>query len=44
MNNLENLGKLARQAETMMKKLTGEQKKNGLCHAADALRQKASII
>ena len=44
MNTLENLGKRAREAETQMKKLTGEQKKTGLCHAADALRRNTAAI
>ena len=44
MQYLEELGKRAGQAETQLKKLTGEQKQTGLRHAAEALRNGAARI
>ena len=44
MQYLEELGKRAVQAETQLKKLTGEQKQTGLRHAAAALRKSAARI
>ena len=44
MQYLEELGKRAGQAETHLKKLTGEQKQTGLRHAAAALRKSAARI
>ena len=44
MQILEELGKRAIQAESQLKKLTGEQKQTGLRHAAEALRNSAQTI
>ena len=44
MQILEELGKRAIQAESQLKKLTGEQKQTGLHHAAEALRNSAQTI
>ena len=42
--SLTELGIRARKAETILKKLTGDQKQTGLRHAAQALREKSGII
>ena len=44
MQILDELGMRAVQAETLLKKLTGEQKQTGLHHAAEALRRNTQAI